>query len=189
MSGDKTTKTVFRTLWAWSDEKEERWLAEQERSGWHLKTVRGFGYTFEKAAPAEVAYRLDFHTGSREDRQEYLALFQDSGWEHVGARGHWHFFRQGVMDGKVPEIFTDPESRVIKYQRVMALMGGLLGLLVVVIAPKWPVAGAGDKWRLVDIVYASAFFMKLALIAFLLYAIVRLSRLIARLKKQKTAQG
>lgn len=177
------TKTVVRFLMAWNDEREERWLAEQERSGWHLKAVRSFGYTFERATSAEVAYRLDFHAGPRENRQEYLALFQDSGWEHLGARGLWHYFRQSVVDGRIPEIFTDPESRIAKYQRVMALLGVMLVLLAVVIAPKTPVEGVRDQARLVDTVYASAFFIKLAVMAFLLYAIVRLARVIDRLKR------
>ena len=186
MSGDKTTKTVFRILMAWNDQKEERWLAEQERAGWHLKTVRPFGYTFEKASPAEVAYRLDFQAISRENREEYLALFQDSGWEHVGARGHVHYFRQSIVDGKVPEIFTDPASRVLKYQRVAAALGMMLIVLVVVVAPKWPVPGPRDQWRAVDMVYACAFFLKLAAMAFLIYSIVRLTRLISRMKKSRS---
>lgn len=186
MIGEKSTKTVVRMLMPWNDEKEERWLAEQERSGWHLKAVRGFGYTFERASPADVAYRLDFHAGHRSDLQEYLALFKDSGWEHAGTLGHWHYFRQGVVDGKVPEIYTDPESRVAKYKRVIALMGVMLVILAAVIATKWPVAGgAEDRWRLVDKFYASAFFLKLAAMAFLLYAIAKLARLIHRLEKQK----
>lgn len=64
MSSDKATKTVFRMLWAWNDENEERWLEETERSGWHLKAVRGFGYTFEKGPPSEVAYRWTSHPRS-----------------------------------------------------------------------------------------------------------------------------
>lgn len=126
MTGQQTTKTVIRMLWPWNDEKEERWLAEQERSGWHLKAVRGFGYTFEKASPSDVAYRMDFGPQVRKDMDEYLGLFQDSGWEHVGNRGQWHYFRHGVVDGQVPEIYTDPASRVTKYQRVMAMLGVLL---------------------------------------------------------------
>jgi len=185
VSGEKTTKTVFRMLWAWNDEKEERWLAEQERSGWHLKTVRGFGYSFERAPASEVVYRLDFQSGPRESRKEYLALFQDSGWEHVGARGNWHYFRKGMTNGKAPEIFTDPASRVAKYQRAMAALGVMLALLVVVIAPKWPVPGAGDHWRPVDKVYATAFCLKFVVIAFFFYAIARLSMVISRLNKAR----
>jgi len=189
VSGEKTTKTVFRVLWAWNDEREERWLTEQERSGWHLKAVRGFGYTFERAAPSEVAYRLDFHRGPREDRQEYLDLFRDSGWELAGSRGHWYYFRRAVVDGKVPEIYTDPESRIAKYRQVMALMGVMLTILIVVIAPKAPVHVVQEPGRLVERVYSYAFFVKLAAMAFLLYGMVRLSLVIGRLKKLRAAKA
>jgi len=185
MSGEKTTKTVFRMLMAWNDEKEERWLAEHERSGWHLKAVRGFGYTFERATPADAAYRLDFYAGPRENRQEYLSIFLDAGWEHVGERGHWHYFRHGLVNGKAPEIFSDPESRIAKYRRVMAMMGVFIVLLTVVISPKWPSEHVQGPPRLVETVYASAFYFKLAVTAFLLYAMVRLALVISRLKRAK----
>jgi hypothetical protein len=172
-------------LLPWNDEKEERWFEEKARSGWHLRRVGFFGgYTLERGAPAEVAYRLDFGPSARRDRDEYLGLYRDAGWEHVGARGHLQYFRRAVVDGKVPEIFTDPASRVAKYRRVMAVLGMMLGMLAVVIAPKWPVPGAQDHWRLVDKVYASAFVLKLVVMAYLLYGIVRLNRLIERLKRQ-----
>jgi len=189
VSGERTTKTVFRMLMAWNDEKEERWLSEQARSGWHLKEVRGFGYTLERAAPAEVAYRLDFHRGPREDRQEYLTLFRDAGWEALGSRGHWYYFRRAVVDGKVPEIYTDPESRIAKYRQVMALMGVMLVVLGVVIAPKAPFQTVQEPGRLVDRVYSYAFFVKLAAMGFLLYGIVRLSLVIGRLKKLRAGKA
>lgn len=62
-------------------------------------------------------------------------------------------------------------------------MGAMLVLLAVVIAPKWPVPDASDHWRLVDRVYACAFFFKFAVMAFLLYAIARLSRVVSRLRR------
>ena len=30
------TKTVHRVIFAWEDEKEERWLEEMSMQGWHL---------------------------------------------------------------------------------------------------------------------------------------------------------
>ena len=186
MSGDKDTRRVFRALWPWNDEKEERWLAAQARSGWHLRSI-GFlgGYVLERGEAAEIAYRLDVHRGRSKDREEYLGLFRDAGWEHVGSRGSWHYFRKAVVDGKVPEIYTDPESRIGKYQRVVALLAPMLLILAVVVAPRWPTQRTPGHPRLVETVYASAFFAKLAVMAFIAYALVRLVRNINRLKKSQ----
>ena len=117
-------------LLPWNDEKEGRWLAEQERSGWHLKTVGCFGgYVFERAAPADVAYRLDFGPSRLHDRSEYFGLFRDAGWEHLGHRGLWQYFRKVAVDGQAPEIYTDPQSRIAMYRRVSAIMGAMVAVM------------------------------------------------------------
>ncbi|MFI5167000.1 MAG: DUF2812 domain-containing protein [Thermoanaerobaculales bacterium] len=130
MNGDQATKRVFRMLMPWNDEKEGRWLAKQEQSGWHLKAVRCFGgYVFERAAPADVAYRLDFGPSRFHDRSEYFGLFRDAGWEHVGKRGLWQYFRKAAVDGTAPEIYTDPQSRIAMYRRVIAIMCAMMAVM------------------------------------------------------------
>jgi hypothetical protein len=48
--------------------------------------------------------------------------------------GGWRCWRKPVVDGKIPEIFTDVPSKVRKYQRslVLLLVSGLPFFLVVV---------------------------------------------------------
>lgn len=180
MSGEAKTKTVVRMLMAWNDEKEERWLAEQARAGWRLKVVRCFGYTFERAAPAELTYRLDFGPSRRSDRSEYFGLFRDAGWEHVGTRGLWQYFRKAVLDGQVPEIYTDPQSRIGKYRRVAALMGMMLAILVTQTAPRLAIGGqpASTLGR-----FPAILGIQLALMAVMVYGIVRLLLVISRLTR------
>lgn len=134
MKGEATTKKVLRMLMAWNEEKEGRWLEEQERSGWHLKRVGCLRYTFERAAPAEVAYRLDLIPPRRSDRSEYFGLFRDAGWEHVGSRGLFQYFRKDLVDGQSAEIHTDPRSRIAMYQRLVGLTGAMLGMLIAITA-------------------------------------------------------
>ena len=43
-----------------SIEKEEAWLEEMSRKGWHLVKTPGLNYTFEKGEPEERTYRIDF---------------------------------------------------------------------------------------------------------------------------------
>jgi hypothetical protein len=180
MSGEKSTKTVVRMLMAWNDQKEERWLAEQERSGWHLKAVRCFGYTFERAAPAEMAYRLDFGPSRFSDRSEYFGLFQDAGWEHVGTRGLWQYFRKAVVDGQVPEIHTDAQSRIAMYRRVIAIMAVMLGVMVTQTVPRLAMErqSVSSLGR-----YPAILVIQLSLVAIFAYGIVRLLLVISRLRR------
>ncbi len=184
MDGDRTTRRVFRMLLPWNDEKAERWLEEQARSGWHLQRVGCFGgYTFERGAPAEVAYRLDFGPSARRDREEYFGLYRDAGWEHLGTRGLWQFFRKPVVAGDVPEIFTDPASRIAKYRRLLALFGMFVAVFTTQIGSHVATRGAsragaapgGFDWVLgVQAVMMGVF----------LYGVVRLALVINRLSKQ-----
>lgn len=183
MSTDKLTKTVFRVLMPWNDQKEERWLAEQERSGWHLKCVRPFGYTLERGAPAEVAYRLDYQPLARRNREEYLALFFDAGWEHVSTRGEWHLFRKGIVDGQVPEIYTDPQSRIAMYRRVIGFSAVMLAAMAAnVTRDLTAYAQATSALSRFDFVLIT---VMVVCVAGLTYDIVRLLLVISRLKKAK----
>jgi hypothetical protein len=85
----KNIFTKFRWFWAWQDEKEEAWLGKMSKQGYHLSSINfpGF-YSFGKGEPREYIYRLDYQTFRKKDRQEYLQLFKDAGWEYLGEMGH-----------------------------------------------------------------------------------------------------
>ena len=76
----------FKLFWAWQDEKEEIWLSEMAEQGFHLDRISLPGwYDFNVGEPRKDVYRLDFQSlRSNKDRDSYLQLFADSGWEHVG---------------------------------------------------------------------------------------------------------
>jgi hypothetical protein len=125
------TLKKFHWFWAWGDEKEEAWLHEMARQGWHFKSVipPGF-YTFEKGEPRNDFYRLDFFVDSKA-RADYLQLFKDAGWDYLGEMGSWQYFRKNAAPGVIPKIFTDHESKAQKYQRILAI----LVVLSVVLTP------------------------------------------------------
>jgi hypothetical protein len=180
VSVDESTRTVVRIMMPWQDQREERWLAEQARSGWQLRAVHLLGYTLERVQPAEVAYRLDFLPRRGHDREEYLGLFQDAGWEYVGKRGFWQFFRKPVLDGVVPQIYTDPQSRIAMYRRVVGLLGMLLALMISQTAPRLslpPRAGSALNPIILTI--------QTALIVLFSYGIVRLLLVISGLKRAR----
>jgi hypothetical protein len=113
----------YKVFFAWQDENEERWLRAKARDeGLHLASYTPpCVYRFRRGERADYAYRLDFQTTRRQDEADYVQLFADAGWEHVGRMGSWHYFRKPVLAGEAPEIFTDPASKAQKYRRLLAL--------------------------------------------------------------------
>jgi len=121
----------FKWFWAWQDEKEEAWLSNMAREGWHLKELGLPGnYKFESGEPREDHYRMDFIT-DRRNYQTYLQLFSDAGWEHLGEMGGWQYFRTRADGEDIPEIYTDKDSKVQKYQRLFTYLTIFFPVLII----------------------------------------------------------
>lgn len=126
-----TTLKLFHWFWAWDDEKEEVWLREMAQKGWHFKSVSAPGtYTFEQGEARDFIYRLDYFIDQK-NRLNYLQIFQDAGWEHMGEMGGWQYFRKATIPGEELEIFSDNESKAKKYQRILFILVALLPILIV----------------------------------------------------------
>lgn len=122
----------YRWFWAWEDEKEETWLSEMAAEGWHLTRISFPGlYHFQQSEPDEIVYRLDYQTLDKKDRESYLQLFQDAGWEHVADMSGWVYFRRSTADAADLEIFNDLESKSKKYQRILIYLIIFLPIFVV----------------------------------------------------------
>jgi hypothetical protein len=127
-----TTIRKFRWFWPWQDENEEAWLESMAETGWHLAAVQLFGkYTFRQGEPGHVAYRLDYMpTRNRTELEGYLQVFQDAGWNYVGEMSNWRYWRKAVQPGETAEIFTDNESKIRKYRRLLLFLGFIFFLLL-----------------------------------------------------------
>jgi hypothetical protein len=127
-------KTIhkFKRFWAWQDEKEEAWLRTMSQQGFHLVSVKPFGsYSFKLGDKTDYVYRLDYQT-NRKDTQNYLKLFQDAGWEHISEMSGWQYFRKQVEARESPEIYTDVESKITKYKRLLGYLLIFLPIYTVV---------------------------------------------------------
>jgi hypothetical protein len=169
-----TTLKKFRWIWGWDDEKEETWLREMAGRGWHL----GAGsfppyYVFEQGEPRDVVYRIDYRT-TRKDKAHYLQLFRDAGWEHLMEHLGWQYFRQTATDGASPEIFSDNESKVQKYERLLMLLVVLLPLYIPFVLL--------DSSRLWVALTATAFMI--LYVGFVAFAFTSLMMRIKQLKKR-----
>ena len=175
-----TTLSQFKLFWLWEDEKEEAWLRSMAQQGWHFQQVRLLNrYIFEAGTPQDIVYRLDWYAGGK-DYQSYLQLFKDAGWEHVEAYGSWQYFRKASMNGIAPEIFTDADSKIKKYQRILLL------LFVFLILLRQPTHNSlvpnPENW--LDWVYAIGFVLRLGLFVLILISGIMLAKRIKELQKR-----
>ncbi len=127
---ESMTVRKFKVFPAWQDDKEEAWLGKMAREGLHLtQPLFPSVYTFVRGTPPDVAYRLDYVARmSRDEFEVYLQVFRDAGWEYLGEMAGWQYFRKLVGPGEAAEIYTDAESKIRKYRR-------LLGYLIVIVLP------------------------------------------------------
>jgi hypothetical protein len=181
---ESQTLHKFKWFWAWQDEKEETWLRGMSRQGWHLNSVGlpGF-YTFARGEARDFVYRLDY-VSSKVDYDTYLLLFQDAGWEHLGTMGGWQYFRIEALPGESPEIYTDADSKIQKYRRVLGYLLPFLPLWIIfsrnVADRALCSAEGGGLLRLLGALFFIVFF-GLMLIYF--YAIICLGQRIRLLKR------
>lgn len=121
---DKRTTRKFKWFWAWQDNKQEEWLRQMSLEGWHLNHINmlGLAFNFTKGEARDYTYRLDFRVDKKLDREEYLEFIKDAGWEHVESSGGWQYFRAPSTAEGTGEFFTDNESKVMKYKRLMATL-------------------------------------------------------------------
>ena len=128
---DEQYTTKYKCFWAWQDEQEENWLSRMAAEGYHLdKPVFPCVYRFEIGQPADITYRLDYPVLKNRDRQSYLQLFEDAGWEHAGDMNGWVYFRRTAVQGVEAQIFTDAESKIQKYQRLVTYLATLLPIFL-----------------------------------------------------------
>ena len=117
---EKTTLRKYKWFWPWQDEVEEAWLREMSQQGWHLSSMGiPITYDFESGEPEDFVYRLDYPSYSKMNKEDYLQLFRDANWEFIGERTGWYYFRQPAQSGEDLEIYTDAESKISKYQRLL----------------------------------------------------------------------
>ncbi len=111
-------------------EKEQDYLREMHKSGWKFVKVTGLGmYYFEKCIPQDVVYQLDYNEDGLANKDEYLKMFDDCGWEYIQDFFGYSYFRKAVSeDGVAEEIFCDEESRFQMMKRV--IKGRMLPLLI-----------------------------------------------------------
>ena len=173
----ENTNRKFKWFWPWQDGQEEAWLRSMSQKGWHLFSV-GLPciYRFRVGEAQDYVYRMDYQMHKKEDQQDYLQLFSDAGWEHVGQMSGWHYFRKEARKGEAPEIFTDVESKVAMYKKVLAFPA----FLVVIEIAAFSHILWGDNpyswWFIIRVIY-------ILVMVGLIYSIIKLILRIRQLRR------
>ena len=89
-----STKTVFKWFDITMHEEEAVWLREMHQQGWKLREVKWAFYTFESCEPEDVVYQLDYNREGLENKQEYVQMFADCGWEYIQDYVDYSYFRK-----------------------------------------------------------------------------------------------
>jgi hypothetical protein len=176
----ENTIRKVKWFWAWQDAQEEAWLRSMSQKGWHLSSV-GLPciYRFQAGEPRDYVYRLDYQTFPDKDRQEYQQLFRDAGWEYISEMSAWQYFRKEVKEEEPPEIFTDVESKMAKYKRILPFLWLLWIVLLVVSARGISIDNPYPWWGAIRAIHVFTLLIWL----FFTYIIIRLTLRIRQLRR------
>ncbi|AUC90758.1 TPA: DUF2812 domain-containing protein [Streptococcus suis] len=128
------TKTECKVFFITDFSQQADYLSEMHQQGWKLVKISWlFFYHFEKCQPEEVVYQVDFKESKNKDRENYLHMYEDYGWEFVISCQNFVIFRKVAVKGDL-EIYGDRESKVefVKtiFQRRYLPSLGLYGILL-----------------------------------------------------------
>jgi lipopolysaccharide export LptBFGC system permease protein LptF len=180
---ETNTKQVFKVIFAWEDEKEEKWLEQMAAGGWHLQGVMPFYYSFVRGASEKVIYRLDYKMTLDKDYSDYSTIFEDSGWELVTVMGNWHYYRLNPSNERIPEIYNTNRAKAQKYRRLLLGLIPFLPIYLVIFNPAFSLLNrrTGEETSLFLVIVQLLMFV---LILFFIYAVIRILHKIRKLESQ-----
>ncbi|WP_291378747.1 DUF2812 domain-containing protein [Demequina sp.] len=148
-----TTKTAWLAPFTHpTPERLEAWFEREAAAGWQpdeLGDMSAIRLRMRKTKASQVRYVVDPQQRVDED---YIATYQDAGWQYVGELSSLHVWRRRYRDER-PEAFTDSASRRARNRRLAWVTGavGALALVGMVIRVGLGVAGIGassEDWVL-----------------------------------------
>ena len=116
----KERKTVYRWLWVWDFEKEERWLNQMAQEGWALAEVGFCRYVFEACEPGQYTIRLEMH----QQDDAYLNFLREMGAEYIGRVVMWIYVRRDAALGPF-DLFSDLDSKIAHVGRISSVLTAL----------------------------------------------------------------
>ena len=173
---------THKLFWAWSFDKEEKWLNEMSAQGWHLCASSFLTYMFEEGDPGAYQYRLELlnNLPGHPESKHYIRFLEETGVEMISSWGRWVYFRRKSDSGSF-DLFSDADSRITHLNRILTLIGVLTALNLIGstnLIIRWPNWGGDTEY-----VLAVAFCSLVALL--FVYGFIRLARARHRLIKER----
>lgn len=143
---DRRLKREYHWFALTDYEQEENFLRKKHNAGYKLVKVTMLGtYYFEKCKPEDMIYKLDFNPQKPDDKDSYLQMFEDYGWEYIQDLNDYSYFRKRASDKMVDDIelsaggnetgggdddiFSDNESRLDMMKRIF--MKKMIPILII----------------------------------------------------------
>jgi len=177
VTGNEENQTVVKVFFAWQEKKEGQWLRKMSNDGWHLDRVGFLHYRFKKGEPKDTIYQFDFKPLRRKELDDYITIFEDAGWEYVSRFGNWYYFRTEAKEGYSPEIYTDNASKLKKYKSLLVV------LTVITIPQIYFFVMMLTRFKNVPPYSLPVTLLYALILCSLIYAIVRISLIIKRIKQ------
>lgn len=175
-------KTVYKLLFIWDWDEEERWLNEMSAQGWHFVQYSfPFRYTFEQGEPDAYQYQLQAleHRLSSRESQNYIAFLRDMDIELVASYLFWAYLRK-PNDGKPFEIFSDVESKLRHMRRFASIP--LVCLMMLCINLMWGAPVLMEHGGIVGMVLVA---LEIVLALLMIYGLTRMTVKYRELEKQR----
>lgn len=95
------TKRVWRFFTVADYEKEEQYINEMAREGWHLTAVGFCRYVFRRGEPGAYTYKLDMveRTASDEVKESYFNFLTECDIRIVGEFKEWLYLQKSAQTG------------------------------------------------------------------------------------------
>ena len=168
-------KTEFKIFTISQYEKEAAYLRKMHQSGWKITAVKFPGvYTFEACEPEDVIYQLDYNRDSIANKEEYVQMFADCGWNYLFDFVDYSYFCKPAAEFQGAEeksIFCDDASRLDMMKRIaLGRLLPLFALFACIVLPRfWTQLSDLNKHPVISFTYIALFV--LYCVIFLVYGI------------------
>ena len=89
------TKIESKVFFITDFNQQAHYLSNMHKKGWKLVKISwSLFYHFEKCEPEDVVYQVDFKESKNKDRESYLRMYEDYGWEFVTSCQSFIIFRK-----------------------------------------------------------------------------------------------
>lgn len=121
--------TIHKVFFAWSFEKEEKWLNNMSARGMQLIDFGFCKYIFEEGAPSEYTYRIELlkQLPIHNESTSYIRFLEETGVEYIGSYFRWVYLRMKSNDGEF-DLFSDIDSQIKHLNRILTLFLCILPL-------------------------------------------------------------